>query len=55
MIKEIQQTLAFDGSSKQRGGGARVASYVIDGSDVSLSFKLDFPFSNNKDEYDTKS
>lgn len=44
--------LAFDRSSTHQGGDARVVFYDPDGFSISLSFKLEFPYSNNMAEYE---
>lgn len=47
--KELR--LAFYRSSTHQGGGAGVVLYDPDGVSVSLSFKLEFPCSNNVTDY----
>lgn len=44
--------LAFDGSSTHQGGDAGVVLYDAEGVNISLSFKLEFPCSNNVAEYE---
>lgn len=44
--------LTFDESSTRQGGGAGVVLYDSDGVSISLSFKLEFPCSNNVAEYE---
>ncbi|CAL2229588.1 unnamed protein product [Prunus armeniaca] len=45
-------TLYFDGSSTSKGGGAGVVLINPDGHATALSFKLDFPCTNNVAEYE---
>lgn len=40
--------LAFDGSLTHRDGGAGVVLYNPDETNISLSFKLEIPCSNNE-------
>lgn len=51
-VETREWRLAFDVSSTHRGGGARVMLYALDGTDMSLSFKLELPCSNNKADYE---
>lgn len=44
---------AVDGSCAHLGGGAVVMLYAVNGSNISLSFKLEFSYSNNEAEYST--
>lgn len=43
--------LAFDGSSTHQGRGLGVVLYDPDDINISLSFNLEFPCSNNVAEY----
>lgn len=45
--------LAFGGSSSHQGGRLGVVLYNPNGTHVSLSFRPDFPCSNNEAEYET--
>lgn len=44
--------LVFDGWSTHREGGTKVVLYAPDGTNVSLSFNLEFLCSNTKAEYE---
>ncbi|CAL2247648.1 unnamed protein product [Prunus armeniaca] len=52
VIEEEPWTLYFDGSSTSKGGGAGVVLINPDGHATALSFKLDFPCTNNVTEYE---
>lgn len=41
----------FDSSSTDRGSGAEAVLYAPDGTNISLSYKLEFPYSNYEAEY----
>ena len=45
-------SLAFDGSSAEGKGGAGVVLTTKEGNEISLSYKLDFPCTNNEAEYE---
>ncbi|KAH9327497.1 hypothetical protein KI387_007675, partial [Taxus chinensis] len=45
-------TLFFDGSKCQCGGGADVVLVPLDAEPMPLSFRLDFPCTNNTAEYE---
>ena len=45
-------TLHFDGSSTTSKGGARIVLSKSTGETVGMSFKLDFPCTNNMAEYE---
>uniref|UniRef100_A0A2N9IAW3 Reverse transcriptase domain-containing protein n=1 Tax=Fagus sylvatica TaxID=28930 RepID=A0A2N9IAW3_FAGSY len=51
-ISDAIWTLRFDGSSTVFGGGAGVVLTKEGGDTLSMSFKLDFPCSNNAAEYE---
>ena len=44
--------MKFDGSSTTRSGGVRVVLYHEEDKTMTLSFKLEFPYSNNMAEYE---
>ena len=44
--------MKFDGSSTTHSGGVRVVLYHEENKAVTLSFKLEFPCSNNTAEYE---
>lgn len=44
--------LIFDDFLTRRGGGAWVILYAPDGTVISLSFKLEIPYSNNEVEFE---
>ena len=50
-ISNAAWTLRFDGSSIVFGGGAGVVLTKEGGDTLSMSFKLDFPCSNNAAKY----
>ncbi|CAL9024373.1 unnamed protein product, partial [Prunus brigantina] len=52
VTKEEPWTLYFDGSSTSKGGGAGVVLINPNGQATALSFKLDFPCTNNVAEYE---
>lgn len=52
MVEKVEWLLAFDGSATHQSGGAGVILQNDDGTVVSVSFRLDFPYSNNVAEYD---
>ena len=52
-ISDAVWTLRFDGSFTIFGGGAGVVLTREGGDTLSMSFKLDFPCSNNAVEYET--
>ncbi|CAL9029781.1 unnamed protein product [Prunus brigantina] len=52
VTKEEPWTLYFDGSSTSKGGGASVVLINPNGQATALSFKLDFPYTNNVAEYE---
>ncbi|CAL8992411.1 unnamed protein product [Prunus brigantina] len=52
VTKEEPWTLYFDGSSTSKGGGAGVVLINPNGQATTLSFKLDFPCTNNVAEYE---
>nr|XP_023923137.1 uncharacterized protein LOC112034555 [Quercus suber] len=47
-----QWVMKFDGSSTAQSGGVRVVLYHEEDKAVALSFKLEFPCSNNTAEYE---
>ncbi|XP_016650506.1 PREDICTED: uncharacterized protein YpeP-like [Prunus mume] len=51
VTEEEPWTLYFDGSSTSKGGGAGVVLINPYGQATALSFKLDFPCTNNMAEY----
>ncbi|CAL2239733.1 unnamed protein product [Prunus armeniaca] len=51
VTEEEPWTLYFDGSSMTKGGGAGVVLINPNGQAMALSFKLDFPCTNNAAEY----
>ncbi|KAI5337975.1 hypothetical protein L3X38_017246 [Prunus dulcis] len=52
VVEEAPWTLYFDGSSTTNGGGAGVVIINPEGKTSALSFKLDFPCTNNVAEYE---
>ncbi|CAL8089328.1 unnamed protein product [Prunus armeniaca] len=52
VMEEEPWILYFDGSSTSKGGGAGVVLINLDGHATTLSFKLDFPCTNNVAEYE---
>ncbi|XP_020424486.1 uncharacterized protein LOC109950335 [Prunus persica] len=52
VVEEASWTLYFDGSSTTNGGGAGVVIINPEGQATALSFKLDFPCTNNVAEYE---
>ena len=44
--------MKFDGSSTTQSGGVGVVLYHEEDKEVALSFKLEFPCSNSKEEYE---
>ena len=44
--------MKFDGSSTTQSGGVGVVLYHKEDKDVALSFKLEFPCSNNMEKYE---
>ena len=52
MVRE-QWVMKFDGFSTTNSGGVGVVLYRNDEETIALSFKLEFPFSNNTIEYET--
>ena len=52
-VIEEQWVMKFDGFFMAHSGGARIVLYHEGEEVVALSFKLDFPCSNNTAEYET--
>ena len=54
MTEEVREqwVMKFDGSSTTHSGGVGVVLYHEEDKEVALSFKLEFPFSNNTAEYE---
>ncbi|VVA37730.1 Hypothetical predicted protein, partial [Prunus dulcis] len=52
VVEEASWTLYFDGSSTTNGGGAGVVIINPERQATALSFKLDFPCTNNVAEYE---
>ncbi|XP_030939274.1 uncharacterized protein LOC115964094 [Quercus lobata] len=54
MVEEVREqwVMKFDGSSTTHSGGVGVVLYHEEDKAVALSFKLEFPCSNNKAEYE---
>ncbi|XP_030939838.1 uncharacterized protein LOC115964718 [Quercus lobata] len=54
MTEEVREqwVMKFDGSSTTHSGGVGVVLYHEEDKAVALSFKLEFPFSNNTMEYE---
>ena len=54
MVEEVseQWVMKFDGSSTTLSGGVRVVLYHEEDKAIELSFKLEFPYSNNTAEYE---
>ncbi|XP_021802189.1 uncharacterized protein LOC110746291 [Prunus avium] len=52
VTEEEPWTLYFDDSSTSSGGGANVVLINLEGQATTLSFKLDFPCTNNAAEYE---
>ncbi|KAH9296988.1 hypothetical protein KI387_028670, partial [Taxus chinensis] len=50
--ESYQMTLFFDGSKCQRGGGDGAVIIPLDVEPMPLSFRLDFPCTNNTAEYE---
>ncbi|KAH9327433.1 hypothetical protein KI387_007611, partial [Taxus chinensis] len=50
--ESYQMTLFFDGSKCQHGGGAGIVLIPLDAEPMPLSFRLDFPYTNNTVEYE---
>ncbi|XP_050254955.1 uncharacterized protein LOC126700812 [Quercus robur] len=53
MVEEVREqwVMKFDGSCTTQLGGVRVVLYHEEDKAVALSFKLEFPYSNNMAEY----
>ena len=47
-----QWVMKFDGSSTTQSGGVGVVLYHEEDKAIALSFKLEFPYSNNTAEYE---
>ena len=54
MAEEVREqwVMKFDGSSTTHSGGVGVVLYHEEDKVVALSFKLEFPYSNNTTEYE---
>ncbi|XP_050258811.1 uncharacterized protein LOC126703783 [Quercus robur] len=54
MVEEVKEqwVMKFDGSSTAQSGGVEVVFYHEENETVALSFKLEFPCSNNMAEYE---
>ena len=54
MVEEVgeQWVMKFDGSSTTQSGGVGVVLYHKEDEAITLSFKLEFPCSNNTAEYE---
>ena len=54
MAEEVREqwVMKFDGSSTAQSGGVGVVLYHKEDEAIALSFKLEFPYSNNTEKYE---